>query len=477
METAVVVGAGPNGLAAALTLARRGVAVTVFEAADTIGGGTRSSDLTGDGLIHDHCSAVHPLAIGSPFFKEADLGRYGLRWCRPEVDLAHPLDDGTAGVMLQSLAATATQLAADGRRWSALFGPISDGLDDLLTDVMRPLTHVPSHPVRLARFGVPSLAPAALVARLFSTPQARALFGGVAAHAFHPLERPATAAIGLMLIAAGHRYGWAVAEGGSRSIADTMAKALAEYGATIETGVTVRSLAELPPTDAVLLDLAPGAVARVAGDRLPSRVARAYHRWRHGPGAFKVDLAVEGGIPWANEACRRAGTVHLGGPWAEIAATERAIAAGRMPERPFVLVGQQYLADPTRSNGDRHPVWSYAHVPHGYNGDATEAILAQFERFAPGTRERIVAMSVRPTTAFPDYNANYVGGDIITGANTTRQVMMRPRLAVDPYRTGIPGVFICSAATPPGAGAHGMCGYNAAHSALRAAGQGRRFRR
>ena len=476
MDSAVVVGAGPNGLAAALTLARRGVAVTVFEAADTIGGGTRSSDLTGDGLIHDHCSAVHPLAIGSPFFQEADLGRYGLRWCRPEVDLAHPLDDGTAGVMLQSLAATTAGLGADGRRWAALFGSISDGLDELLADVMRPLTHVPAHPVRLARYGVPSLAPAALVARLFSTPQARALFGGVAAHSFHPLERPATAAIGLMLIAAGHRYGWAVAEGGSRSIADAMAKALAEYGATIETGVTVRSLAELPPADAVLLDLAPGAVARLAGDRLPPRVARAYRRWRHGPGAFKVDLAVEGGIPWANEACRRAGTVHLGGPWAQIAAGERAIAAGRMPERPFVLVGQQYLADPTRSNGDRHPVWSYAHVPHGYDGDATEAILAQFERFAPGTRERIVGMSVRPTTDFPDYNANYVGGDIITGANTTRQVLLRPRLAVDPYRTGIPGVSICSAATPPGAGAHGMCGDNAAHSALREARRGRRVR-
>jgi phytoene dehydrogenase-like protein len=469
METAVVVGAGPNGLAAAVTLARQGVAVTVLEAADTIGGGTRSSDLTGDGLIHDHCSAVHPLAIGSPFLREVDLGRYGVRWCQPEVDLAHPLDDGSAGVMLQSLTATAELLGSAGRRWSGLFGPISEGLDDLLVDVMRPLAHVPSHPLRLARYGIPSLAPAAAVARLFRTPQARALFGGVAAHAFHPLARPATAAIGLMLIAAGHRYGWVVAEGGSRSIADGLAKVLAEHGGTIETGVHVRSLAELPRADAVFLDLAPGAVAEVCGDRLPPRVARAYRRWRHGPGAFKVDLAVEGGIPWTNERCRQAGTVHLGGTWAEIAATERDIHAGRMPGRPFVLVGQQYLADPTRSNGDRHPVWSYAHVPHGYDGDATEAILAQFERFAPGTRERIVGMSVRPTTAMAAYNANYVGGDIITGANTTRQVMLRPRLALDPYRTGIPGVYICSAATPPGAGAHGMCGDNAARSALRAA--------
>jgi phytoene dehydrogenase-like protein len=469
MKSAVVVGAGPNGLAAAVTLARQGVAVTVLEAADTIGGGTRTSDLTGDGLLHDHCSAVHPLAIGSPFLKEIDLERYGLRWCRPEVDLAHPLDDGTAGAMLQSLPATAELLGADGRRWTQLFGSISAGLDDLLEDVMRPLAHVPSHPLRLARYGIPALAPAAVVARLLRTPQARALFGGVAAHAFHPLDRPATAAIGLMLIAAAHRYGWVVAEGGSRSIADAMAKALAEHGGAIETGMRVRSLADLPPADAVLLDLAPGAVADVCGDRLPPRVARAYRRWRHGPGAFKVDLAVEGGIPWTNEQCRKAGTVHLGGPWAEIAAAERDISRGRMPERPFVLVGQQYLADPTRSAGDRHPVWSYAHVPHGYDGDATEAILAQFERFAPGTRDRIVGLSVRPTATLPGYNANYVGGDIITGANTLRQVMLRPRLALDPYRTGIPGVYICSAATPPGAGVHGMCGSNAAQSALRAA--------
>jgi phytoene dehydrogenase-like protein len=468
MRSAVVVGSGPNGLAAAVTLARAGVEVTVFEAADTIGGGTRTSELTGDGLLHDHCSAVHPLAVGSPFLGEVDLSRYGLRWCRPEVDLAHPLDDGTAGVMVQSLAATAALLGEDGRRWTRLFGSISEGLDDLLVDVLRP-AHVPSHPLRLARFGLPALVPAAWIARLLRTPQARALFGGVAAHAFHPLERPTTAAIGLMLIAAGHRYGWAVAEGGSRSIAEAMAKALAEHGGTIETGVRVRSLAELPPADAVLLDLAPGAAADVCGDRLPARVARAYRRWRHGPGAFKVDLAVEGGIPWTNEHCRKAGTVHLGGAFAEIAAAERDIWARRMPERPFVLVGQQYLADPTRSNGDRHPVWSYAHVPPGYDGDATDAILAQFERFAPGTRERIVGMSVRPTTALPGYNANYVGGDIITGANAPRQVLVRPRLALDPYKTGIPGVYLCSAATPPGAGVHGMCGHNAALSALRAA--------
>jgi phytoene dehydrogenase-like protein len=467
MRSAVVVGSGPNGLAAAVTLAREGVAVTVLEAADTIGGGTRTSDLTGDGLLHDHCSAVHPLAIGSPFFAQVDLGRYGLRWRWPEIDLAHPLDDGTAGVLLRSVAATAELLGTDGRRWRQLFGSISAALDQILEDVMRPMAHVPAHPLRLARFGLPSLAPAASIARLFHTPQAKALFGGAAAHAFHPLERPTTGAIGFMLLAAGHRYGWGVAEGGSRSITDALAKVLAEHGGTVETGIRVRSLADIPPADAVLLDLSPTAVADVAGDRLPPRVVRAYRRWRYGPGAFKVDLAVEGGIPWTNEHCRRAGTVHLGGPWGELASAERDINRGRMPERPFVLVGQQYLADPSRSVGDRHPVWSYAHVPHGYDGDATEAILARFEHFAPGTRERIVAISTRSTTAMEAYNANYVGGDIATGANTARQVLIRPRLALDPYRTGIPGVYICSAATPPGAGAHGMCGYNAARSALR----------
>jgi phytoene dehydrogenase-like protein len=386
------------------------------------------------------------------------------------VDLAHPLDDGTAGVMVQSLARTAAGLGVDGRAWSRLFGPLTTGFDALTQDLMRPVVHVPEHPVRLARFGLQALLPASVVARRFGSDEGRALFAGVAAHAFHPLERPTSAAVGLMLIAAGHRYGWPVAEGGSRSITDAMAKMLTDWGGTIETGVTVRSLDELPAADVVMLDLAPSGVVSVAGDRLPRRVRAAYGRWRHGPGAFKVDLAVEGGVPWTNDAARRAGTVHVGGTFEEVAFAEREIHRGRMPERPFVLAGQQYLADPTRSAGDVHPVWTYAHVPNGYTGDATEAILAQLERFAPGVRERIVDMSVRTTTALAAYNPNYVGGDIITGANTELQVAIRPRVALDPYSTGIPGVFICSAATPPGAGVHGMCGFNAASSALRSLG-------
>jgi phytoene dehydrogenase-like protein len=306
-----------------------------------------------------------------------------------------------------------------------------------------------------------------VLGRSFPTPQARALFGGVAAHAIAPLHLPMSSSVGVALICACHAYGWPVPKGGSGAITAALAAALREGGGRIETGVAVRSLADLPPADAVLLDLAPGAVADIAGDRLPSRVARAYRRYRHGPGAFKVDLAVEGGIPWANEACRRAGTVHVAGTFEEIVHGEREVNRGRMPERPYVLLAQQYLADPGRSAGDTHPVWSYAHVPNGYDTDATEAVIGQIERFAPGVRERIVATATRSPAEFEAANPNYVGGDIITGANTPWQTTIRPRLALDPYATGIPGVYICSAATPPGAGVHGMNGANAAASALR----------
>jgi phytoene dehydrogenase-like protein len=329
------------------------------------------------------------------------------------------------------------------------------------------MQHVPHHPVRLVRFGPPALLPASVTARWWRTDKGRALFGGVAAHAFRPLHRPTTSAIGRTIIAAGHRHGWPVAERGSRSITDALAALLADLGGKIHLGVNVRRAADIPSADVVLLDLAPGAIARIYGEQLPARVARAYRRYRHGPGAFKVDLAIEGQVPWTNPACGRAGTVHLGGRFEEIAATERDIARGRMPDRPFVLVGQQYLADPTRSAGDIHPLWTYAHVPHGYTGDATTAILDQIERFAPHFRDRIVASAVRSTAQLAVHNPNYVGGDVVTGANTGRQLLLRPRMAVDPYSTGIRGTYICSAASPPGAGAHGMCGFHAAASALR----------
>ncbi len=467
MSDAIVVGAGPNGLAAAVALAQRGLKVTVLEAADEIGGGTRSSELTLPGLLHDHCSAVHPLGVGSPFLRTIGLERYGVQWAWPEVDLAHPLDGGRAGVLVRSLEATVHGLGADGPAWRRLFAPLAADFDALIEDVLRPVPHLPAHPVALARFGLRALQPATTVARRWHTEEARALFGGAAAHLMYPLTGPASSAVGLMLIGAAHRFGWPVARGGSRTITDALAALLTKLGGTIETGVRVDSLAELAPARIVMLDTAPAAAARICGDRLPGRVRRAYLGWRHGPAAFKVDLAVQDGIPWTHEACRRAGTVHLGGTLEEVVRTEAQTAGGRMPERPFVLVGQQYLADPGRSRDDVHPVWAYAHVPHGHPGDATEAVLRQIERFAPGFRERIVGLAVRSTTELARYNANFIGGDIVAGANTARQVTLRPRLAADPYSTGIPGVYLCSAATPPGAGVHGMCGANAARSALR----------
>ncbi|BCN65658.1 dehydrogenase [Prescottella equi] len=467
MTEGVVVGAGPNGLAAAVTLALRGVRVTVYEAADTIGGGTRTTERLAPGLLHDDCSAVHPMGVASPFFRSLDLAAHGLEWCYPEIDLAHPLDDAVAAVFVRSLEQTAGRLGPDGRAWAKLFGPIADRFDDIAAEVLRPIAHLPRHPIALAGFGIGALAPATLTARRWRTDQARALFAGVAAHAYYPLTRPTTAAAGLLMLGAGHRYGWPVAKGGSRAVTDALASLLRAHGGRIETGRRVRSLGELPRADVTLLDLSPTGVADLAGDLLPGRVARAYRRFRYGPAAFKLDLAVEGGVPWRDPACRRAGTVHVGGTLEEITAAERDVHRGRMPERPFVLVAQQYLADPSRSAGDVHPVWAYAHVPHGYPGDATEAILRQLERFAPGVRDRIVGAFARSATEMPRYNPNYVGGDIASGANDPVQMLSRPRIALDPYSTGIPGVYICSASTPPGGGVHGMGGHNAALSALR----------
>jgi phytoene dehydrogenase-like protein len=467
MSQAIVVGSGPNGLACAAALARAGVQVTVLEAEETIGGGTRTSELTLPGLLHDECSAVHPMAVGSPFLRSLDLERHGLEWRWPEVDLAHPLDDGTAGVMLRSLEQTAAGLGEDGKAWQRLFGTPSRSFEALNEDLLRPILHVPRHPIKLVRFGLGAAMPVAGLVRAWRGPQARALFAGVAAHSFSPFGQPMSSAVGMALVCAGHAFGWAVARGGSRSITDALAAVVREHGGRIETGVRVESLSELPQADAVALDLSPVAVADIAGDRLPRRVGRAYRRYRYGPGAFKLDLAVEEGVPWTNEACRRAGTVHVAGSFEELGTAERDVNRGRMPERPFVLVSQQYLADPDRSAGNVHPVWAYAHVPNGYAGDAEPSILDQIERFAPGVRERIVASTSRSTAEIAAANTNYVGGDIITGANTPIQVVIRPRPALDPYSTAIPGVFICSAATPPGAGVHGICGYNAAQSALR----------
>ncbi|MFJ8622020.1 phytoene desaturase family protein [Kitasatospora sp. NPDC093550] len=467
MTDAVVVGSGPNGLAAAVTLAGHGLAVTVLEAAEEIGGGTRSGEATLPGLLHDHCSAVHPFGVASPLLRSPDLARHGLRWAWPEVDLAHPLDGGDAAVATRSLRDTARALGPDADAWLRVFTRPSSDFDALAEDALRPLPHLPRHPLPLARFGLRAVRPATLLARHWRTDRARALFAGAAAHAFQPLDRPLTSAVGLLLLAAAHHRGWPVARGGSGRIAAALASRLTELGGRVETGHEVRSLAELRPCPLVLLDLSPGAAADLCGEELPPRVRRAYRRWRYGPAAFRMDFAVQDGVPWRHPDCRRAGTLHLGGTLEEIAHAEREAALGRLPERPFVLVAQQYLADPGRSRGDVHPVYAYAHVPHGYDGDASGPVLAQLERFAPGFRERVLATAVTPTLRLADRNANLVGGDICTGANTPLQTVLRPRAALDPYATGIPGVYLCSAATPPGAGVHGLCGVHAARSALR----------
>ncbi len=466
MTKAVVVGSGPNGLAAAVTLAKAGVGVEVLEAADRPGGGTRSSELTLPGLIHDECSGFHPLAVDTAFSRSVDLARFGLTWRWPEVQYAHPLDGGRGAAVLRSVEETAASLGPDGRRWRQVFGPLTERFDRITSDFLRPVVRVPSHPVAMTRFGALSALPASVLAKGWSTEEARSLFGGVAAHAVRPLSAPFSAAIGVALGTAAHAYGWPVAEGGSAAINRAMIAALEEHGGKVETNVRVESLEQVGDADLVLLDLAPSAAVRIVGDAMPARVRRALLRYRHGPGVFKVDFALSGEVPWTHEASRRAGTVHVVGDYAELARAEQDVVSGRMPDRPYVLVGQQYLADPSRAEGSVRPLYTYAHVPSGYGGDATLLIESQIERFAPGFRDLIVARTVQTTAQLEERNANYLGGDVITGANTARQLIFRPRVTLHPYGLGVPGVFLCSAATPPGAGAHGMCGYNAARAAL-----------
>jgi phytoene dehydrogenase-like protein len=463
MTTAVVVGSGPNGLAAAVVLARAGIDVTVLEAEDEIGGGTRSAELNVPGVLHDICSATHPTAVASPFFQSLDLGRHGLEWLWPEVDAVHPLDDGRAGVLFRDLDRTVEGLGVDGVAWRKLYAPLTEHSDELIGELFRPIVHLPRHPFLMAKFGMRALQPASWIARRWKTEEARGLFAGLAAHAIHPLDRPTTGGLGLMFGMTSHAYGWPVAKGGSAAIARALAADIVEHGGTIEAG---HEVTELPHADIVIFDTSPQAVLRIAGDRLPGRVRRPLKRWRNGPGVFKVDFAVEGGVPWTNEWAHKAGTLHLAGTFEELNAAERQVHAGQMPERPFVLLCQQYLADPGRSAGNVHPVWSYAHVPNGYTGDATEAITDQIERFAPGFRDRIVAKTVATPAQLEGHNANYAGGDIGGGANDAWQLVMRPRISPNPYSLGAKGLYICSASTPPGGGVHGMGGFHAAMAAV-----------
>ena len=472
MSAAVVVGSGPNGLAAAIRLAQAGLEVTVVEAAERPGGGTQTSELTLPGVLHDDCAAFHPTGVASPFFASLKLERHGLRWLWPEVDLAHPLDDGRAGLAGRDPQLTAASLGVDASSWTRMFRAAVRNFDALIEEVFQPVAHLPRHPITLGKFGVRAVLPATTTVRRFHDEPAKALFMGVAAHTFDRLDRPLSSSVGMMLTAAAHAVGWPVAEGGSEAITRALLAELSSLGGKVVTGTRIGSLDQVrelvgAQPEAVILDTAPAGVLDILGDALPGQVRRALTRYSYGPAAFKVDFAIEGDIPWLNEDCRRAGTLHLGGSAAQIAATEAATVRGEMAKQPFVLLGQQYLIDPSRSSAAANPVYAYAHVPHGYTGDATEAVIAQIERFAPRFRDQIVAISTRTPAQLEAHNANYVGGDIGAGANTMRQILLRPRVAPNPYALGVPGVYLGSAATPPGAGVHGMGGFHAAETALR----------
>jgi phytoene dehydrogenase-like protein len=464
---AIIVGSGPNGLAAAITLARQGWRVQVLEARETIGGGTRTAEVTLPGFRHDICSAIHPLGLGSPFFRSLPLGDYGLRWIQPDLPLAHPFDDGRAVAVHQSLELTAAGLGQDGERYRRLFASLVGDWDKLAGQFLGPLS-LPRHPLTMANFGLRALWPAKMAGRIaFRTEQARGLFAGLAAHAIMPLEWPATAAFGLILGTLAHAVGWPLPEGGSQSIADTMADYLVDLGGEIVTNRLVRSLAELPSSRAILLDLTPRQAVSIAGDQLPAGYRRRLEKYRYGPGVFKIDWALDGPIPWTAEACRRAGTVHLGPTMEEIAYGERLVWQGKHPERPYVLVTQQSLFDESRAPAGKHTGWAYCHVPNGSTVDMTGAIEKQIERFAPGFRDCILARHSKTAHDFQDYNPNYVGGDINGGVQDWRQLFTRPVPRLDPYSTPLPNLFFCSSATPPGGGVHGMCGYHAARSVFR----------
>jgi phytoene dehydrogenase-like protein len=465
---AIVVGSGPNGLAAATTLAEAGRSVLVLEAADRLGGGARSAELTLPGFVHDVCSAIHPLGVGSPFFRTLPLARHGLDWIQPELPLAHPLDDGSAVLLERSVEATAQSLGADGAAYRRLMTRSVADWERLAPDLLGPL-RLPRHPIAQARFGLLGMRSARRLAEsVFQTDRARALFAGLAAHSILPLEKPFTAAFGLVLGILGHAVGWPLPRGGSQRITDALAAHLRGLGAELATGTRVGSLDELPPARAILCDVTPRQLLQLAGDRLPSGYRRRLARYRYGPGVFKLDLALAGPVPWHARECTRAGTVHLGGTLPEIAESEAAVWRGQHPERPYVLVAQQSLFDPSRAPAGRHTLWAYCHVPNGSQQDMSERILAQLERFAPGCRELVLARHAMGPARFEQYNANFVGGDINGGAQDLSQLFARPVLKRVPYATPVAGLYLCSASTPPGGGVHGMCGHHAARAALRA---------
>jgi phytoene dehydrogenase-like protein len=466
MDDAVVVGSGPNGLAAAVELARGGASVRVLEARDEIGGGTRTAALTLPGFSHDVCSGCHPMGLLSPFFRTLDLEAHGLRWIRPHASVAHPLDGEPAVLLRRSLEETARDLAEDAASYRDLFAPFLRAPHALLADLLGPL-RLPRHPVAMARFGLRGLLPATVALRArFRGARARAVLAGCAAHSILPLERPLTAAVAMIFALTAHVDDWPVAAEGSQAITRALASLLRELGGRIETGTMVRRLADIPPARVVLFDVSPAQLADVCAPLLPSGYLRRLRRYRYGPGAFKVDWALDGPIPWRDPRCLDASTVHVGGTLEEIAAAEAAVWRGQHPERPFVLVVQQSQFDPSRAPDGRHTGYAYCHVPSGSGVDCTAAIERQIERFAPGFRERVLARHRTSPADLERQNPNYVGGAITGGVADLMQFFARPVARLDPYSTPNPRVFLCSASTPPGGGVHGMCGYFAARAAL-----------
>lgn len=464
---AVVVGAGPNGLAAAIEIARAGRSVVVLEAADSAGGGCRSAELTLPGFVHDVCSAIHPLAVASPFFRSLPLDRLGARVVHPEVPLAQPLDGGRAALLRRDVDETAGAFGtADARAYRRLMGPLVRNAEGLVVDLLGPFG-IPRHPFAMARFGLNGLRSAtSLFGARFDEDEPKALLGGAAAHAMLPLDRSPTAAVGLLLCLLAHAVGWPVIEGGSQKLTDALVAYLRELGGEVRTGHHVASMQELPEGRSVLFDVSPGQVVGIAGNELPARYRKRLLRYRHGPGIFKVDWALDGPVPWTNEGCGLAGTVHIGGTLEEMAVSERAPWDRRVPEKPYVLVGQQSSCDPSRAPDGQQTLWAYCHVPAGCRVDMTERIESQIERFAPGFRDRIIGRHTLSPAQMERYNANYIGGDITGGVQDLRQTFTRPVARINPYTTPNERLFICSSSTPPGGGVHGMCGLYAAKAAL-----------
>ena len=463
---AVVVGSGPNGLAAAILLQQNGLSVLLVEGKDTIGGGMRSAELTLPGFIHDVCSAIHPLAAASPFFQTLPLKEHGLEYIYPDIAAAHPFDNGSAASLKHSIGETAGQFGIDATTYSQLVSSVVNDWPAIASDVLGPM-HYPKHPLAMARFGLKALQSLTGITRGFNTEEAKGFFAGMGAHSMQPLNKPTTAAVALVLTVAGHLGGWPLPKGGSQQIADSLASYFISLGGKIETNTYITSLDQLPSANAVLFDVSPQQLLQIAGHKFSNIYRWQLERYRYGMGVFKVDWALDGPIPFRAEECRQAGTIHIGNTLTEIAAAEQQVWQGGHPEKPFVLLTQQSLFDPTRAPEGKHTGWAYCHVPNGSTVDMTDAIEKQIERFAPGFRERILARNTINSTQMQEYNANYIGGDINGGVIDIGQLFTRPALRWSPYKTSAKGLYICSASTPPGGGVHGMCGYHAGKRALK----------